>query len=257
MYGFDLVNDSLMSIDKATGAGTIIGSLGFDANFGQGMDWDSATGQLYLAAFNNGTGQAELRIADTTTGNTALVGALGTPGISQLGWVAIAAGGSANNWAAAVPDSGTIPANSSATFDVVFDSNAVFPFLGTFSAELTFDGTFVNMVPTMPLTMHLSCTTCGFLEGSITDALTSDPLVADIHVTSSGGFDVTLTGDSYSFGVQPGVYDFTVSANDYFSATASVTANSGCHHDNRLCADSDGRVPGIQPARDRRVYGDR
>ncbi len=226
MYGFDLVNDSLMSIDKATGAGTIIGSLGFDANFGQGMDWDSATGQLYLAAFNNGTFQAELRIADTTTGNTALVGALGTPGTSQLGWVAIAAGGSSSNWVYAVPDSGTVPAGGSTTFDVVFDATSLIR-VGDYTAELSFSGNFDNMVPAMPLTMHLSCPTCGFLNGSITDANTTDPLVADVLIDGPGAFLLDLRADSYNIAVQPGTYDFTVSANGYLTETASVIVTQG------------------------------
>ncbi len=93
MYGYGVIVDSLMSIEKGSGAGTVIGSLGFDANFSQGMDFDASDGTLYLTAFNNATFQAELRTANTETGATTLVGVLGstTPGGRlSLGGVGIA-----------------------------------------------------------------------------------------------------------------------------------------------------------------------
>jgi hypothetical protein len=62
--------------------------------------------------------------------------------------------GVAGGWASAVPDSGTVPASSTATFEVVFDARTITE-TGTYSAELSFSGTFVNEVPVMPLTMHL------------------------------------------------------------------------------------------------------
>ncbi len=97
MWGYDIVNDDFLSIDKTTGAGTSIGPLGFDANFGQGMSWDPVTDQVFLAAFNNGTFQPELRVADLTTGNTTFLGVLGQNdpgGLNQLAFLAIPGGGS-------------------------------------------------------------------------------------------------------------------------------------------------------------------
>ena len=64
-------------------AGTIIGSIGFDANSAQGMSFDRSTDVLYLAAYNTYRG-GQLRIADTTTGNTVLVGAFPDSGRSRL-----------------------------------------------------------------------------------------------------------------------------------------------------------------------------
>jgi DNA-binding beta-propeller fold protein YncE len=112
LYTYDLVNDSFLSVNKTTGAGTIIGSLGFDANYGQGMDFDSVTGTMYLAAFNNATFQAEFRAVDLATGNTTLLGALGTPGVTQLGYVAFQSGGPCSSpsdlpWLSVNPISGT------------------------------------------------------------------------------------------------------------------------------------------------------
>jgi len=78
LFGVDIVNDNLVRIDKTTGAGTIVGALGYDANFSQGADFDPDTNTLYLAAYNNTLGRGELRIADTSTGATTLVGVLGS-----------------------------------------------------------------------------------------------------------------------------------------------------------------------------------
>jgi hypothetical protein len=91
MYGVDL-SDVLVRIDPATAAGTVVGPLGFNANYSQGMDFDDATGTLYLAAFNGDTLQGELRIANTTTGNTTLVGVF--PNAAEVDLLSIKAGSS-------------------------------------------------------------------------------------------------------------------------------------------------------------------
>lgn len=72
-YGIDIVTDQLFSINLSTGAGTPIGPLGFNANYGQDADFDAATNTLYLAAFNNGISQGEFRSVDLTTGNSTFI----------------------------------------------------------------------------------------------------------------------------------------------------------------------------------------
>jgi hypothetical protein len=72
-YGYDMIDDNAYSFDPVTGATTLLGSLGYDANYGQGMDIDQATGTIYLSAFNNTTFTGQLRIMDPATGATALV----------------------------------------------------------------------------------------------------------------------------------------------------------------------------------------
>jgi len=74
MYGVDISSDSLVQIDPVTGAGTVIGSIGFDADYAQGMDFEEVSGVLYLAAYNATISRGELRIANTATGNSVLVG---------------------------------------------------------------------------------------------------------------------------------------------------------------------------------------
>lgn len=73
LYGLDINADSLVQIDPTTGAGTVVGPVGYNADYAQGMDFDPGSGVLYLAAFNAGAMQGELRIADTATGNTTLI----------------------------------------------------------------------------------------------------------------------------------------------------------------------------------------
>jgi hypothetical protein len=112
MYGHDIGNNFLITINKTTGATQVIGSTGFTANYAQGMDYDLDNDILYLAAYNfNGvTGQGELRIADTTTGNTLLVGAF--PGAAEVDSFAIVAAGippwNDVAWVTEVPTNGVV-----------------------------------------------------------------------------------------------------------------------------------------------------
>jgi hypothetical protein len=111
MWAHDLVTDNFLSIDKNTGASTVVGSLGFDANYGQGMTWDPETDQLYMAAFNNTTFVPELRIVDRTTGGSTLVGVLGQSvpgGLCQLGFLAIPGAGGQVFISLLPPTSGTV-----------------------------------------------------------------------------------------------------------------------------------------------------
>jgi len=76
MYGHDL-SDQIFLIDKTNGAATVLGSTGFDANYAQGMDFNAETGELYLAAYNNGNSSGELRLVNLTNGSTSLIGPIG------------------------------------------------------------------------------------------------------------------------------------------------------------------------------------
>jgi len=89
-WSYDIVTDVFVQIDKESGTGTVIGPLGFDANFGQGMTWDGLNDIIWLAAFNQSTMLGELRTVDTFTGSTMFWGILGgiDPGGScQMGWI--------------------------------------------------------------------------------------------------------------------------------------------------------------------------
>ncbi len=89
-YTYDIVDDSLYSVDLATGATTLVGPIGFDANFGQGMAYDPTTDMVYMAAFNGGAFAAEWRSVDTATGSTTLIGNIVTDDPSpQVAWASV------------------------------------------------------------------------------------------------------------------------------------------------------------------------
>ncbi len=117
LFGIDLVTDTLLQIDPGTGAGTVIGSLGVDCNFAQGMDFDEVSGTLYWAAY---TLQGELRVIDTSTGASSLVGAF--PGGAEVDAFAIAtsAGGGGLPWLELTPTDGTSPANGDLPINAEF-----------------------------------------------------------------------------------------------------------------------------------------
>jgi len=72
LFGADLVADQLISIDKASGAGTVIGSLGVSLNYAQDMEYDNENDILYLAGY---TTQGELYTVNPSTGSCTYVGA--------------------------------------------------------------------------------------------------------------------------------------------------------------------------------------
>ncbi len=123
IYTYDIKADNMYTLDKETGANTLLGSIGFDANYGQGMSYDNYTGQIYMAAYNNSTQAAELRVVDPQTGGTTLIGGIGSsdPGGSpQLGFVAIP--GEFVNWLTTDPTEGTVSPGGFLTVTVNFDA---------------------------------------------------------------------------------------------------------------------------------------
>jgi hypothetical protein len=228
MYAVDIIGDQLLSIDKSNGNVTVIGSIGFDANFAQGMSFDEAADILYLAAYNNSTGQGELRIADVSTGNTTVVGLIGS-GASELDAFSVATGGGGGDvpWVSEVPISGTVPANGDFIVDVTFDAAQV-PVPGQYTAFLNIAVDTPQLEVTIPLTLNVTCASCGTLEGDITDAATSLPLTSTIHITSTGGFDLSIEDvTSYSAILAPGQYYVNASASGYLSETAVVDIFTG------------------------------
>lgn len=88
IYSYDIDDDNLYSLSRTTGAKNLIGSIGFDANFGQGMYRDSGSGNLFMSAFNNSTFNSQLRLVNTVTGGTTNLGMI-TGGLAQFGWGSI------------------------------------------------------------------------------------------------------------------------------------------------------------------------
>lgn len=94
MYGIDIATDALLAIDKNTGQGSVIGSIGFNANYASGMAFDMTTDVLYFATVESFGGFnvfQEMWTVDTTTGAATLVNPVSlTPGEIQIDAFAIA-----------------------------------------------------------------------------------------------------------------------------------------------------------------------
>ncbi|MFN2189262.1 MAG: hypothetical protein ACK2T3_10885, partial [Candidatus Promineifilaceae bacterium] len=132
LYGYDIFFDNLLTIDKSTGAGTVIGDIGFDANFGQGLGWDPETDTLYMAAYNDDANQAELRVVNRADGSTALAGVMGASvpgGLNQYTWLGFDLGDFCIPvdlaWLSASPTSGSIQPEGEQIVEAIIDSSGL------------------------------------------------------------------------------------------------------------------------------------
>jgi hypothetical protein len=74
LYGVSLDADNLYRIDTATGTGTIVGPLGININYAQGIAFDRTNNILYGTLYSSGGGVYTI---NTTTGAATLVAPLG------------------------------------------------------------------------------------------------------------------------------------------------------------------------------------
>jgi hypothetical protein len=149
IYAVDLGTDSLLKIDPATAAGTVVGPLGFDANYAQGMDFDEDSGTLYWAAYG---ASGELRTIDTATGASFLIGAF--PGGAEVDAYAIATGGGGGTvpWLTLTPMEGTVPAAGQLDIDAEFFPEGVAPaHYGLFRGVIKSTNDTPNALPEMPV----------------------------------------------------------------------------------------------------------
>ncbi|MGE5235858.1 MAG: choice-of-anchor J domain-containing protein, partial [Acidobacteriota bacterium] len=134
IYGVDIVNDNLVKVDPATGAGTIIGPTGINANYAQGLAFDQVTGTLWWASFNLDTFQGEMRVIDTTTGASTLVGVM--PGGAEIDAFAIpTSAGASLPWLVLDPTEGTVDAGATFPVDAHFIADGA-PHFGIFRATI-------------------------------------------------------------------------------------------------------------------------
>jgi subtilisin family serine protease len=213
IYIVDLVTDSLFKVDPATLAVTTVGSLGVAANYAQGMDFEEDSGVLYWAAY---TTAGELRIIDTTTGASTLVGAF--PGGAEVDSLAFATGGQSDvPWLSEDPVSGTVPAEGSIDVDVIFDpTGAGLSQPGDYLAELKVKHDTPYTYPNIPITLHLlASSTYGTFNGTVTGLEACDinpsPLSgAEVNfwqgTTMIASTTTTATG-YYSYALPAGIYD--------------------------------------------------
>lgn len=151
LWGLNL-DDNIYAIDKTTGHMTLVGNSGFDPNYAQSMAWDPATDLVYLAAYNNASDAGELRVLDTETGATELIGAFpGNAEITAFGFP----GGGDSDFIAADPLAGTIPAGGSTSINVEIDATQLPN--GEHTTSLTlYSNDINNPATTIPVNVQVS-----------------------------------------------------------------------------------------------------
>jgi hypothetical protein len=72
-YSYSVATDAAYIINPQTGAATYLGSIGFQASYGQDMGYDMETGTIYLSAYNVSPIGGQLRTMDPGTGATTVL----------------------------------------------------------------------------------------------------------------------------------------------------------------------------------------
>lgn len=86
-YSADIIDDSLYTIDLATGTATLVGQLNVPIGFAQDASVDPDTNILYMAAFLTSNGMGRMYEVNVSTGGATLLGPLGA-GFEQWGMLA-------------------------------------------------------------------------------------------------------------------------------------------------------------------------
>ena len=141
LYGIEIVADDFVAIDKTSGAASVISSLGFNANYAQGLDFDDYTGTLYYAAFNASSAEAEMYTIDPISGALTLVAPIGAdPSNTQLAAFAIARLGGVCAYPNDVPwlsydvTRGSTAAGAASVVHVTFDASTLTA--GTYTGDI-------------------------------------------------------------------------------------------------------------------------
>ena len=138
MYGIDLFGQTLIAIDKTSGAASVIDWLGLNVQFIQSFAFDNQTGKLYWAAMyvdDGGNTIGEMRLLDPLTATSQPLGAFPPAGefpVDEMSALAIAepaVGCAAPGdvpWLTLSPTSGTIVAGGAAQdVSVTLDSTGL------------------------------------------------------------------------------------------------------------------------------------
>ncbi|MEL7592041.1 MAG: S8 family serine peptidase [Anaerolineaceae bacterium] len=223
IYIVDIVTDSLFRVDPDTLTTSLVGSLGVSANYAQGLDYDEEAGILYWAAY---TSSGELRVIDTATGASALVGAF--PSGAEVDSLALATGGVSDvPWLSEDPVSGAVPASGSQEVTISFDpTGAGLSQPGDYLAELKIQHDTPYVYPNIPVVLHLSAPdTYGTVNGIVSGLEACDvnpaPLAgATVNFWQGGAIVYTTSTNAsgyYTYTVPEGTYDLEFVATGYVS----------------------------------------
>lgn len=225
LYGFDLNTDNFGSIDKSTGAWTVIANVGFDFIYAQDASVDHETNTIYWAAY---TTLGQLYTIDQTTGIPTLIGDF--PGGMEVSGFAIP--GSPSTWISVNPTSGTVNAGNSGQTTVYLDATDILA--GTI---LEADVHFVSNPDVGQQNVHVTMTVGNLLNGHIVGNVTlggSLPYnigdVTEVLVQAGPYFSYPDASGDYDILAYPGTYDVEASVYGYSTQTVnSVTVAEGAN----------------------------
>jgi hypothetical protein len=162
MYAWDIVNDEAFTVDKSTGASTLLGPLGYNLNYAQGGNWDPVSDVIYLAAYS---ASGQLMTMDKATGALTVIGDF--PSGAEVD--ALAFPGGFSTWLSIDPHNGTIEAGNNTQMTVHFDATDMLP--GVYQAEIHFSSnpnvgspvinvtmTVAGLIPAINLSANFTCT---------------------------------------------------------------------------------------------------
>ncbi len=225
IYVVDLLTSSLFRVDPATAAATLVGSLGVSPNYAQGMDFEEESGVLYWAAYIT---SGELRVIDTTTGASTLIGAF--PSGAEVDCLAFPTGGSADvPWLSEDPVSGTVPADGSVDVTITVDPAGLGQ-PGDYAAALKVKHNTPYTYPNIPVILHLVAPeNFGTINGTVygLEACDINPAPIEGATVNFKQEDVivftttTLANGYYSYSMPEGVYDIEVIADGFVSQTVA------------------------------------
>ncbi len=214
LYGVDLVTDSLWMIDPETAVATEVGSLGVNANYAQGMDYDEVNDVIYWASYHS---IPELRVIDRTTGASTSIGAF--PSGTEIDSYAIHAygggGGGAIPWLDEDPVEGVIEAGDSMRINLTWSVKDIDQ-PGDYFGELRIKTDTPIEVPPIPVTLHVwRPYNFGNIKGTVSamekcDVNPAPAAEVTVNFYRDGELHKsTVTGDDgyYSYSVQAGTYD--------------------------------------------------
>jgi hypothetical protein len=210
MYSVDIVADGFFAVDKTNANDSLIGSIGFNANYAQEMTFDLSTDILYYAAFNLDLFGDFMYTVDTGTGGTTLIGQI-TSGFAELDAMGIeTAGGPCSQpqdlpWLSLSPLTGTTAAGDSTPVTASLDG------AGTTDGDVL-SGTVCatsNDPANRTVATPINVTVGGTGGGSVVDSgvinLTPNPDFTGLYINWLTGDWCTSTGGPCNFA---GGYDF-------------------------------------------------
>jgi hypothetical protein len=234
MYAVDVVQDVFLQIDPATGAGTIIGPLGFDA-WHVVLDFDDDTGVLYMADYDYLSAQGHLWTINVATGTPTQLGNL--PSGAGYAFLAIVADGRVGiPWLSETPLSGTVPPAGAAEVELTFDASRVNE-PGAYRGNLHVESN-DPLIPDLPVPVTMTVMAGpdhGQIEGVVSGTGHCDaesyPLEAQLTIESTEGVTWTTTSDPgtgyYTQWVTAGTYTVTAQADGHVSDLATVAVVAG------------------------------